>query len=160
MSRRSCNTERTPITNDYSIIGIGAPMMSFSQQPIELDDVLYTGEAGVGGYGEERDAKLEVEAWRVIQLNYRRRYVRMRNSHGCEQTISFAEGCPRSKLYHQARDIQKELLRQLDHAKSEVKKEMETRTKLMSVIDRLCKEKLVLPEAPVRTAMVTEKKHS
>lgn len=106
---------RSRMLNDTPVIGKGLPMLSMSQKPFAIDDVVYSGRAEVKGYYQEnRRLELDVISWRVIQLNYKERYVRVRNEHGCEMTISFAEGCARMKLFHDFDALRQRLIEQIN----------------------------------------------
>jgi len=146
------NGERTRLLHDHAIIGEGVPMMSKSQKPLLLHDVVYSGEAGVSGYDDDRHVGMEIITWRVIQVNYQDRYVRIRNMDGCEQTVSFSEGCARLKLHHNFNDLRSDLLMQLQKAHELTKKKISERERLLLTLEGEAKkvEKMKAPEAPVK----------
>jgi len=142
---------RTRLLHDHAIIGEGIPMLSKSQKPINLHDVVFSGEAGVSGYDGEKKVDIELTAWRVIQVNYQDRYVRIRNADGCELTVSFAEGCARIKLHHDFNDLRSDVLMQLQKEHETTKRKIALRKRLMDVIEEEAKkiEKMKAPAAPL-----------
>jgi hypothetical protein len=106
------------LKQDLAVIGSGPAMMSASQQPIQLNDVLYETDLVDGRYSSKMELdeqKFSITAHRVIQVNYQYRNVRIRCANGCEVTLSFGgDKCPRTKYWHSVEDAKKELAVKLD----------------------------------------------
>ena len=116
------NQVRAKLLKDPPTIGEGVPMASASQKPISINDILYSGLAHVEGYSPNRELEYEVTTWRVIQINYKERYYRIRGVDGCELSINHENGCPHLKLYHYFSGLQNNLLSLLDREKKKTER--------------------------------------
>ena len=118
---------------DHSIVGEGVPMVSASMTPVNLHDVLYSGQGEASRYDD--DVKFETQPWRVIQINYKERYYRVRGAEGCEQTVFHDEGCPRTKMFHKFDELKTHIRAQLDREGVRIRKEIEEHKATLKKID-------------------------
>jgi len=97
------------IRNSNAVVGKpDVPMFSASEQPIGLGDILYEYETKsdkLGRYDRIEDVSIDelynIKAYRVTQVNYTTRAVRLRCSRGCERIVYFSgDQCPRNPLHH------------------------------------------------------------
>lgn len=143
---------RARLSKDHPVIGEGVPMTSSSQKAIAIGDVLYTGTAGVSGYRDhELKTEFSVTSWRVIQINYKERYYRIRNEEGCEESIHHGEsGCPRMRVFHDFKDLQKVLLRAFERETQKTETKIHARKSLLRDIesDRGTIDSMKAPDAP------------
>ena len=121
---------------DHPVIGEGVPMVSRDQGRINVGDTLYSGSASVdGGYNKKVELTVECTSWIVIQVNYKERYYRIRNSEGCEQSIHHGDkGCPRMKVYHQFRNLASELTQRLKKEADKTEEKLAERQLLLKEI--------------------------
>ena len=150
----SHNDGRAKLSHDYSIIGEGIPMLSADGAEIELDGVYYSGYAKQscsGGYNEDKKRWIDhmVQAYRVIQVNFKERYVRVRNQEGCEETVSFHEGCAVTKLYKDFNVLKSRMRAQLENEKKLTLKQIEVRNALLVEISNV--DKLLTKSSPPRS---------
>lgn len=101
---------RARLLKDHAVIGEGVPMISASGTDIRINDVVYTATADVDPYDRD-EPKFEFKVWRVIQINYKERYYRIRCATGCEQSIHHDNGCPKMKVFHSFMDAQEDVIR-------------------------------------------------
>ncbi len=111
--------KRARLLTDHTIIGEGSPMYTTDQQPIDCGTILYQPKAIIDQYDFEVEAY--VVAWVVTQVNYKMRYIRMRNAEGREETRSYEEGSPDFKVYAS-----------LDGAYEEASEELSKESKFLS----------------------------
>ncbi len=115
---------RAELMKDAPVIGEGMPMVSASGKPIDIGDAIYTLQRFDCYPDEDDDDKslsheLEesVTAHRVIQLNYKYRYDRLRCGNGCESTIHFGQdACSRITPYHSLEDIKRIMQKRISDA--------------------------------------------
>ena len=138
---------RAKLTKDHPVIGEGVPMSSASQKPIAIDDVLYSGTVNVS---YSRDLDYEVLTWRVIQVNYKERYYRVRGIDGCETSIHHDDGCPRIKLYHEFNDLRINMLRGFEKEEKKTIEKIADRQLLLDTIKAGSKKvaEMMIPEVP------------
>lgn len=107
---------RARMLKDQPVVGEGMPMHSASDDPFNVNDVVYSFSTSLktvdddDGYDEDEDDGLPVQIipHRVIQVNYQDRYVRVRCGNGCEATINFASGsCGTERYYHDLNLVKK-----------------------------------------------------
>lgn len=101
---------RARLLHDSAVVGEGVPMISVSGTDICINDVVYTAAADTDPYDREGPS-FEFKVWRVIQINYKERYYRIRCSTGCEQSIHHDDGCPKMKVFHAFEDAQEDVIR-------------------------------------------------
>jgi hypothetical protein len=101
---------RARLLHDRAVVGDGVPMMSASSKDIHINDVVYTSDGDVGPYDRD-EVSYSFTAWRVIQINYKERYYRIRCADGCELSIHHEDGCPKMKVFHLLDDAKKSLAR-------------------------------------------------
>lgn len=165
----SNNEGRAKLSHDFSVIGEGVPMLSADGAPLEVDTVVYSGDVthttSGGRYTDHAKKHIinhSVLAWRVIQVNYKERYVRVRNQDGCEQTVSFHEGCAVLKLYKDFKVLKSRLRARLVEERDITLDQIEKRKALLvaiSNIDKLLDKSLTPPRSPPATAKVLPKKN-
>ena len=144
--------ERARLSKDLPIIGEGVPMVSSSQKAVNVGDVLFSGHANVTGYRDhELETDFEATAWRVIQINYKERYYRIRNDDGCEESIHHGgKGCPHMRLFHDFEDVRRVMMKQLERETQKTEKKIHAREGLLRDIqsDRGSVQKMKAPDAP------------
>jgi len=85
-------------------------MISASGVDVCINDVVYTATSDTDPYDRE-EPTFEFKVWRVIQINYKERYYRIRCATGCEQSIHHDDGCPKMKVFHAFEDAQEDVIR-------------------------------------------------
>lgn len=142
----------------------GVPMLTADEQEIVLNGILYVEDFSKYGYDDQgkRKYKSDIKAHRVIAINPSARAFHIRSTKGCEQFISYREGCSRTKFYGNLASAKYALVDVLNKEMAEVIKEKTEAERKIGVYKAMISEaKSILPEdikEPKPVKLNTQKK--
>lgn len=117
MARRKTPAQpRQNIKEDKTVHGSGPAMLSSSQVPFAVGDVVYETDLAekYNRYGDDQYQPV-IKAHRVFQIDYQYRRVRLRCAKGCESTLQFNDSaCHRTNYWHTLADARSELYSALE----------------------------------------------
>lgn len=149
---------RAKLIKDLPIIGEGVPMMSASQKSIQLDDVVYTGSGTIVNKYEDEDTVAEgaIFAWRVININYKERYYRIRGITGCEESVSHDKGCPHLLVFHVFEDVQRHIQEQLERLLPKAEAKLRNEKRIVASLHTEIESVVLMKRPPAPPSANTE----
>lgn len=121
--------KRARLKTEEEVIGEGVPMLTADQHPLSVGDLVYSVHVNTSRYDDEDELGAEFTAHRCIQLNYQYRYARFRCANGCEETLSYDEGCSTRKLYHSLDAAKKHAREKIEGSIKDIQQKIEKHKK-------------------------------